>query len=355
MTYRKILKELTIKNLHLPEILLLSAAVFLYRVVSDDVFGYHRRDLNIYFLEFLFITLGNVPLTISILWADIAVAKSFNHIKWFSKHVILRLISELTYLATMSATGAIIVNLSTVRQIGLKLSFESERIAIQFFSILVISTAVYYLTNVILYYRGKQRAELREQITRRNHANYQYSRLKHQLNPHFLFNSLNVLDYLVQTDPDRASRFIGKLAEVYRYQLNQEQKNSVPLNQEIRFVESYYELLRERFGQAIIMTINITPEHLNRYRIVPCALQLLVENAAKHNSLSAENPLHIKIFVADHHLCTVNNLQPKITQKESWGIGLNSIKTQYQSLFSQEVTIRKTQTKFIVELPLIEI
>lgn len=347
--------DIQVKNLHLKEILSLTLAVFCYRQFVTYFYGEVSIDPTVNFLSFIALTIGNVPLTISLIWINFLVSKKLSEIEYFTVHTLSRVVLEFGYLFLVSAVSSVIVNVSLLWSGGFAVIMEKPLFVEQFLSVMAFDTAIYYVISVVQYFRSIHKAELTEQINKRNRVNYQYSLLKHQLNPHFLFNSLNVLDHLVRTDPERASRFITKLADVYRYQLSHDQKESVPLSVELTFVESYVNLLKERFSDAISMTVSVNDGELDRYRIVPCALQLLVENAVKHNVVSDAHQLNIKIELINGYIVTSNNIAPKYTKSESWGIGLKSIKEQYRTIFNEEVKIAQRNSIFSVSLPLIQI
>lgn len=347
--------DIQVKNLHLKEIFSLTLAIVCYRQFITYFYGEVSIDPTVNFLSFIALTIGNVPLTISLVWINFLVSKKLSEIEYFSVHTLSRVIVEFGYLFAVSALSSLIVNASMIWSGGFSVIMEKPVFIEQFLSVMAFDTAIYYVISVVQYFRSIHKAELTEQINKRNKVNYQYSLLKHQLNPHFLFNSLNVLDQLVRTEPDRASRFITKLADVYRYQLSHDQKESVPLSMELRFVESYMNLLKERFSDAISMDVLFDQSELESYRIIPCALQLLVENAVKHNVVSDAHPLKIKIELVNGYIVTSNNIAPKYTKSESWGIGLKSIKEQYRTIFNEEVKISQRNGIFSVSLPLIQI
>ena len=192
-----------------------------------------------------------------------------------------------------------------------------------------------------------------EELERAHLAQYRYMKLKQQVNPHFLFNSLNILDCLIQEQsPERASLYTHKLAEVYRYMIRNEEEKLVPLSEEMDFVEKYVSLLMVRFTEGLQVESDIPPEALHR-RVVPCCLQLLIENATKHNAVRPENPLKINIVVKDEEICVTNNLCPKVGRHSSTGLGLAYIKQQYMDLSGKEIEARKTETEFIAKLPLL--
>lgn len=184
-------------------------------------------------------------------------------------------------------------------------------------------------------------------------SEYQYERLKQQINPHFLFNSLNILDYLVQEQQtERASSFIRKLANIYRYMLRNDEKPLVKIGEELDFTKMYIDLLRERFIEGMVFVIDID-ESLYDRNIVPCSLQLLVENATKHNIVSAESPLTIKIKCDAEYIMVSNNLQERTHGQPSTHLGLANIRRQYMDITRREIFVEKTETEFIVKLPII--
>jgi sensor histidine kinase YesM len=181
----------------------------------------------------------------------------------------------------------------------------------------------------------------------------QYESLKSQVNPHFLFNSLNALTNLVYEDQGKAVTFIKQLSEVYRYVLDTREKEVVPIDEELRFLESYFFLQKIRFGENLKIENQLRS---GSTMLVPLALQLLVENALKHNVVSAADPLTIKLYQDQDFVVVENSLRKKIALAEnSNGIGIDNIKKRYQFLTNKEVLVIETGGKFIVKLPIIEI
>jgi sensor histidine kinase YesM len=178
-----------------------------------------------------------------------------------------------------------------------------------------------------------------------------YESLKSQLDPHFLFNSLNVLTNLVYHDADKSARFIKQLSEVYRDVLEVRNKELVSLEEELRFVESYLFLQQIRFGDKL--NVDNKLEGVEGL-IPPLALQILVENAIKHNIISEDDPLKIRMFIQDNYVVVENNLQKKIRPTEaSTGIGLDNISKRYEFLSNQKIVIEETAKSFTVKLPLL--
>lgn len=197
------------------------------------------------------------------------------------------------------------------------------------------------------------RNELREERELKRRSEYQYERLKQQINPHFLFNSLGILDYLVQEhETERASSFIRKLANIYRYMLKNDNKPLVKLSEEMDFTRMYIDLLKERFTEGMVVEIDIERELHDRY-VVPCAVQLLVENATKHNIVSAEQPLTINITTEEGMLVVRNRLQLRTHGQPSTRLGLENIRRQYQDITRRDISVEKTDSEFIVKLPIV--
>lgn len=186
-----------------------------------------------------------------------------------------------------------------------------------------------------------------------------FDALRSQINPHFLFNSLNVLSSLVYRDPDTSARFIEQLSNVYRYLLYNQDQKLIPLREELEFINSYYYLLKMRFQENINIAHEI-PETKKDYYIAPATLQLLIENAIKHNVVSKKNPLEIKIYIENgkpeiNKIVVENNLQPKPVQETSSKLGLKNIKSRYTFLAGREGVEVITQPNFVVKVPLIKL
>ena len=176
--------------------------------------------------------------------------------------------------------------------------------------------------------------------------------MKNQVNPHFLFNSLNTLTGVVEQKPELSTSFIKKLSDIYRYVLEQSDQEMVPISKEMKFVDDYIFLLKMRFGEALKFNSNLSNE--NKIQVVPLGLQILVENAIKHNIVSDDLPLKIEIYIDDTSLTVKNNLQKKktiITEKEP--LGLENLRKRYEYLSNTSIEIITSESDFIVKLPLI--
>lgn len=217
---------------------------------------------------------------------------------------------------------------------------------------LVIQVTIYcivYMVNYAITVSGEMQLE-REKATM---AQYRYLKLKRQVNPHFLFNSLNILDCLIcEEKTEQASIYTHKLAGIYRYMIKSEEEEVVSLRDELVFVRLYIDLLKVRFPEGFEVEINVDEEMMARF-VPPCSIQLLIENATKHNAVSAENPLVVKVETKDGCVQVSNNIVPKVTRSSSTGLGQKYISQLYADLSGKNVEIVKTDTDYCVTLPLL--
>ncbi|KFF14286.1 histidine kinase [Chryseobacterium soli] len=185
-------------------------------------------------------------------------------------------------------------------------------------------------------------------------ANAQFESLKNQLDPHFLFNSLNVLSSLIDENPKQAQKFTASMSKIYRYVLEQKDKELVTVEDEIEFAKTYCDLLKTRFEDSVDFIFEVNKEDYRRY-VVPLSLQLLLENCIKHNFATSSKPLIIKIFSENDILCIENNLQEREQMKESAGIGLANIVQRYSLLTKRNVFIERSEDYFKVKLPVLSV
>ncbi len=180
----------------------------------------------------------------------------------------------------------------------------------------------------------------------------QLETLKNQINPHFLFNSLNSLSMLIHDNPRQAEAFVDEISSVYRYLLRANDHELTTLDRELEFIQSYFQLLKTRYGAGIDLHVAVEDWQLER-KIPPLTLQLLVENAVKHNVILPESPLIVEIRARGLWLTVQNNLQRKNTAVPSNKVGLANIATKYRLLGQREIAIREEADQFIVTLPLL--
>ncbi len=228
----------------------------------------------------------------------------------------------------------------------IKYSFYLRIIFIEFlvgFIIYLIILSARFAKNINQFYLDTEK-------TKNEISKYKYNTLKSQINPHFLFNSLNVLSSLIYIDTEKSDTFISKLANIYRYVLDVQDKEIIPINDEIVFANDFMYLQTIRFSDNLKFSVNIEN---SIFYIIPLAIQILLENAIKHNKIDKDNILNIEITNNSDYLIITNNINPINTEVESHNIGLNNIVSRYKYLSNKEVKIINNSEKFEVYLPLL--
>ena len=221
------------------------------------------------------------------------------------------------------------------------------------------SAAIFCLIMIVgidesIYFMHELKDSVEEkEMYKRESLKAQINALKTQVNPHFLFNNLNTLAAIIPENPQQAVDFVQELSKVYRHILDVKDGQTILVSEELDVLKAYAFLLKTRFGNNINITINI-PEDKLQNKIVPLSLQLLMENAIKHNIVSAEKPLQINVFAENGNLVVSNNLQIKNQLNESTGIGLENIRNRYKLLGDKEVKVTENGSRFIVSIPLIQ-
>lgn len=229
-----------------------------------------------------------------------------------------------------------------------------------FFSDLFLETRSFFTATLIgfaigalfFFYTQWTDAIKRVQQLKEEKLIFQYETLKSQVNPHFLFNSLNSLSALVKTDPELSEEFILKLSSMYQYILENKEKEMIPLDTELEFVKNYFALQKIRDGEKIDLKIEIVdPDKLS---VLPVSLQILVENALKHNSATRTQPLEITIHNEGiDKLVVRNNLQTKTQLNSSSKIGLKNLKERSRLILNREIEVVETNDEFVVKIPVI--
>ncbi|MBN2349771.1 MAG: histidine kinase [Bacteroidales bacterium] len=208
-----------------------------------------------------------------------------------------------------------------------------------------------FLTTPVFFFIPWQQALKREFELREQNLIFQNETLKNQVNPHFLFNSLNALSSLVNTQTEIAGKFISKLSLIYRYILDNSSKVTVPLNAELAFIEDYFYLHEIRSEGKILLSVKIKEE--NNYEILPVSLQVLIENAIKHNMATLEKPLKIFIYIEGQYIVVKNNIQKMATQVVSTKIGLKNLNERARLIAGKEIIIEESANDFLVKVPLL--
>ncbi len=219
------------------------------------------------------------------------------------------------------------------------------------FIIICIAAVTGFLIYII---KEREKAAKKWQQLQTEKLKSQYETLKNQVNPHFLFNSFNTLLSIIEEDPKKAEAYVEHLSDFYRSIVNMREKDLITLGEELTIIDDYFFIQKKRFGNALLFDNRITDEEKKNYSIPPLSLQLLAENAVKHNVVSKDKPLTLELFIENEMLVVQNNLNEKATREKSEGLGLQNIKNRFLLIADKEVKIETTTSHFIVKLPLIK-
>ena len=215
----------------------------------------------------------------------------------------------------------------------------------------LITMVVSLFYHTLYFYKKSQENKVKEQKIIAGTASAKFESLKNQIDPHFLFNSLNVLSSLIEENPDNAQRFTASLSKVYRYVLEQKDKELVSVEEELSFAKTYMNLLKMRFENSVFYEVAETTNL--EAKVVPLSLQLLLENTVKHNIASENKPLHIRIYEKGDYLVIENDYQKKEVLQDRKGVGLQNIVDRYSIITNRKVRIEQTEEHFRVAIPML--
>lgn len=326
---------------------LLLALIFLViEVLAGREFVFDQRMIN---------EIGNYMLySVVLTFINSVFFDYLNHRMEWKKNAKYRLLIGMGGGIVLTMLGIFFVRIIT--EIGFKgeawEEFVSGEKAIFYVIALLITLVVTVFFHAVYFYKEIQRNRVKEQKIIAGTASAKFDALKNQLDPHFLFNSLNVLTSLIDENSDQAQKFTTSLSKVYRYVLEQKNKELVTVDEELKFAKVYMTLIKMRFEDSIVFE---SPEKSSNpeAKVVPLSLQLLLENAVKHNMVTPNKKLHIKIFEAEGNLVVQNNIQPKQVVKKGSGVGLQNIIQRYYLLTNRRVIINETAQEFAVAIPML--
>lgn len=330
----------------LPMILML-AILLAVRVIYSKIFGNMLSD-EVVNLS-LRLLLSNSLAIITLICCNVIYLIINQRFDWLSTPVgyIVGIFSQTVVIASVTA---VIIGYNL--PFGTDIAFKNASF-IQLFSITIIANLLIYVVMSLVSYVYQTRSRIEKEQEKRRFAQYQYNILKQQVNPHFLFNSLNILNGLIEEQKsEEASEYVRKLASLYRYMLQNENEHLVRLQEELAFINQYLDLLKVRFPQGFVVTQSIDESCQGRF-VVQCSLQVLIENAFKHNIVRTEQPLQITIATEGEYIVVRNNLQLKSSSDDSTKVGLKNISKQYLAAIGKDIEIIKSNNLFEVKLPLI--
>ena len=335
---------------HLKIAVVTSAVIFLIMMIISYMLGQQISFNNMMLVKMAYYILYGVILygvnAMLFIYLDKRYGKSNFNLQRIAVSFVLTIIVTLLTVFLLRIVEEVVVEKGSI---GDYLAGEQLK---NFLIPFVITIVVALFFNAFYFYKALQERKIKEQKIIAGTASAKYESLKSQLDPHFLFNSLNVLTSLIEEDPDNAQRFTTALSKVYRYVLEQKDKDLVSLEEELKFAQTYMSLLKMRFENAITFEIPSVVQQPEA-KIVPLSLQILLENCIKHNIVSEQQPLMVTIEEVEGRLIVTNNLQKKTAVKKSSRVGLANIQERYKILSTRKVQINETATIFKVELPLL--
>ncbi len=312
--------------------------------------GFHFTGLNDFLVDFAFYQLYAFALG----YANMFFFDMMEKHRWKKRDVIKRIIVGIIGSTTITLVVLFLLRLGTAvfyRGYTVEKFLETDSWQGYVFG-LWITLSIVSVFHIIFFYNRYQKHKLKEQKVIAGAANATFDALKNQLDPHFLFNSLNVLTSLIEENPKNAQKFTTSLSKVYRYVLEQKNKDLITVDEELDFARTYMSLLKMRFEDSIVFEIPDQAQNPES-KVVPLSLQLLLENAVKHNMVTTSKPLHIRIYEQNGMLVVENNLQPKQIVKKSSGVGLENIKQRYNLLSNKKVSINQQANRFAVAIPML--
>ena len=341
--FNKLIKEF-------PRAIILSVSIFLVLLVIKLITG-----VTIQLNEYLLVNLGYTILYGLILYYANAFLfiylDSIFEVERFTKRRII-----IGFLGSFLISVVVIFLLRIIEDVIIEgesfdAFLQNETLA-NYLVTIIITFFVTLAFHAFYFYKAYQENKVKEQKIIAGTASAQFESLKNQIDPHFLFNSLNVLSSLIEENPESAQKFTTSLSKVYRYVLEQKDKELVSVAEELKFAKTYMNLLKMRFENSITFEI---PEGFDNEeaKVVPLSLQLLLENCIKHNIVSEAKPLHVKISIENNQLVVTNNLQKKEVLSDRKGVGLQNIVNRYAILTKRTVLVEENEQEFKIFLPIL--
>lgn len=296
--------------------------------------------------NFLIQLIAHYAVVLTMCIGDYRLVLVLNKFLPYTKNILLRIVAELSGVVLICLTVLLIFNFMIydvlqVPEAGLP-SF-----IIKFAFTMTTNIPILLVFELIYYFRAEQKAIADSEKVKREVLTFQHDTLRAQMNPHFLFNSLNVLSSLIYINPENANKFTKALSKTYRYVLSLNQQPLVTVEQELDALDSYIFLMKMRFENSFSLEINKS-EAWKNHKIIPLTLQLLIENVFKHNMATEELPLEIKIIIDSDHITVENNIQCT-DNVDKGGIGLKYLAKQYQ-LYSKQIVVERSDRRFKVQI-----
>ena len=336
---------------HLKNILIIFAISVVITFIFDFTFGGINSNIKGLLLNILYGALIGGSLSLSGVVARLVTKKMDIKQNPVKTYVVL-LISIFLYITIdVFAINSIWYNVT--QDYSFVQIFASTGFWISNLLIILIGLVIFFIILSKTYIANLIATEKESQSAKNEALKFQYKALQAQVNPHFLFNSLNTLSSMISIEPVKAEDFVNHLSKLYRYVLDNKDKELINISDEILFINNYIVLQKYRFEDNIIFEAEESIKSIDG-QIIPMSLQLLVENAIKHNIISDEHKLKINIsYDKDNYICVVNNINHKDTGADSFKIGLKNIEERYSFITDRKCIFEENNGSFVVKLPIV--
>ncbi len=320
--------------------------LIIIRLVSGGSIQWNQNLL----LSFLFTMLYSVSLYLANAMIFIFLDKVYKHDRFTAKRLLLG------FVLSFALTLFIIFLLRLAEEVLINQKSWETFIRAEKPANYTVSVIIFFFVTLFIhafyFYKAYQENKVKEQKIIAGTASAKFESLKNQIDPHFLFNSLNVLSSLIEENPENAQRFTTSLSKVYRYVLEQKDKELVSVTEELSFAKTYMNLLKMRFENSLFYEL---PDEIANpdAKVVPLSLQLLLENTVKHNVVSEQKPLYIRIFIDGDYLAIQNDFQKKEVLQDRQGVGLQNIVNRYAIITNRKLLIEQNEKTFTVKIPIL--
>jgi len=285
---------------------------------------------------------------LGIIWIVKKLDRKYPWLKNPVKRLTYQLVYTILYCSIIILITALLMKFNVMGKVSSEVVWQNSLFMIKIaFTFLILSMLI---TNSIMFFVNWKKSVVLQEQLKREQLDLQYETLKSQVNPHFLFNSLNSVTSLIKKDPDKAILFVKKLSDVYRYVLEQKDNEIVTIESELKFLDSYIFLQKIRFGENLLINVDVADRNKN---IIPLSLQMLMENMIKHNVISKEFPLTIDIFTRDKNYLVMKNSLKKKPALSTGNLGIENIRSRFEFFTDKPLLINESETHFTVEIPIL--
>jgi len=337
------------------KLLVIFAVILQTLIITYNNFSgyYHVPDFANFLKRLSYSTILTTIAGFMVAYPNLFIIHILNKALTWNKHAIQRIIIQFVLTVGFAITVGIIITIFA----HFVDPYEEGLVPV-----LISNSLIFSVVNIILmialeaqvFFHESKESKLKAENLEQELSKIKLEVLKNQINPHFMFNSLNVLSGLIEDDVSKAQKFVDEFSLIYRYVLETIEKQVVTLNEEINFVRSYIFLQQMRYGDDLNISINI-PAHLLNLFLPPLSLQIVLENAIKHNLISKSKPLKIDIFSDQDTLFIKNNIQLKISRAYSSGLGQKNMLKRYSLISNKEPEFTVEADHYVVKLPLIDV